>query len=169
MIKILKVTEEILSPVGLYVTVLHHVPLEVAGLGEGLVTHLALVGPHALVCEQMRVQVAQLLKQLPTEVAPMRLDSVVAQDVSDQVVLGGVRLVTHATLPSLLVPADIHIVAVIHVNVDAELLGAGRPVSRGYVTVGLCRAEVLSGEQCTGGEVHEGPGHEEGVRDKAVG
>lgn len=45
-------------PVWLHVTVLHHMPLQVAGLGEGLVAHLALVRPHALVSEQVCVEVA---------------------------------------------------------------------------------------------------------------
>lgn len=97
---------------------LHHVSLQVAGLGEGLVAHLALVRTHALVGEQVRVQVAQLLKQLSTKVASMWLNAVVPQDVCDQVVLGGVGLLTHTALPPLLVSSHIDIVAV--VNVDAE-------------------------------------------------
>lgn len=39
------------AAVWLHITVLHHVSLQVAGLGEGLVAHLALVGSHSLVCE----------------------------------------------------------------------------------------------------------------------
>lgn len=61
-----KPAKNISLPVWLHIAVLHHVSLQVAGLGEGLVAHLTFVRPHALVCEQMCVQVAQLLKQLST-------------------------------------------------------------------------------------------------------
>lgn len=154
------------AAVRLDVTVLHHVSLQVAGLGEGLVANLTLVRPHALMCEQVCVQVAQLLEQLPTQVAAMWLDAIVAQDVCDKVVLGGVGLLTHPTLPALLVASDIHVVAVVHVNVEAKLLRAGRPASRRSVTG--TGADVLSGVESTGGEVHDGPRHEEGVREEAV-
>lgn len=147
---------------------LHHVSLQVAGLGEGLVAHLALVGPHALVGEQVRVQVAQLLEQLPTQVAPMWLYAIVAQYVRDQVVLGGVRLLTHATLPSLLVTTNIHIVAVVYMDIEAELLSTGHPASRSSVTSSMIRTDVIFRIESTGGEVHEWPGHEEGVREEAV-
>lgn len=69
---------------------LHHVSLQMAGLGEGFVAHLALVWPCALVGKKVGVQVAQLFEQLPTQVAAVRLDPAVAQDVCDQVILGGV-------------------------------------------------------------------------------
>lgn len=105
------------AAVWLNVTVLHHVPLQVAGLSESLVAHLALVWPHALVGEQVCVQVAQLLEQLPTQVASMRLDAVVSQDVRDQVILGGVGLLTHTTLPPFLVSTHIYIITVIHMDV----------------------------------------------------
>lgn len=93
-----------------------------AGLCEGLVAHMALVGPHTLMCEQMCMQVAQLFKQLPTQVATMWLYAVVAQDVRDQIVFGGVRLLAHAALPSLFVLADVYTVAVIYMNTKAKFL-----------------------------------------------
>ena len=142
--------------------------LQVAGLGEGLVAHLALVGPHAPVGEQVRVQVTQLLEKLPTEVAPVRLNAVVAQNVRDQVVLRGVGLVAHTTLPPLLITSDIDVIAVVYVDVEPELLSAGRPASSSPVADAMTRSEVLSGVESTRGEVHDGPGHEEGVREEAV-
>lgn len=104
---------------------LHHVPLQVTGLGKGLVANLTLVRSHALVGEQMCVQVTQLLEQFPTQVTAMGFDSIVAQNVCDQVVLGGVGLVAHAALPPLLVASDVHIVTVIHVDVQPKLLSTG--------------------------------------------
>lgn len=148
---------------------LHHVSLQVAGLGKGLVTHLALVGPHALVCEQVCVQVAQLLEQLPTEVTPMWFDAVVAQDVCDQVILRGVGLLTHPALPSLLVPADVHAVAVVYVNVEAELLWVACHTLRSFVSGGLPGAAVLSGVKSTRREVHDRPRHKEGIGESTVG
>lgn len=151
------------AAVWLHVTVLHHVSLQVAGLGEGLVAHLALVRTHALVGEQVCVQVAQLLKQLSTQVAPMWLDAAVPQDMRDQVVLGGVGLLAHATLPSLLVTSHIHVVAVINMDVKTQLLSAGHPASRRSVTAAVTGSEVLFGVERPRGEVHDGPRHEEGV------
>lgn len=147
---------------------LHHVSLQVAGLSEGLVAHLALVGPHALVGEQVCVQVAQLLKQLPTQVASMWLDAVVPQDVRDQVVLGGVGLLTHTALPSLLVSTHVNIIAVIHVDVETELFSTSRPTARRSVMATVPGAEVVSWVERTRGEVHDRAGHEEGVWEEAV-
>ena len=151
-----------LSPVGLHVAVLHHVPLQVAGLREGLVAHLTLVGPHALVREQVGVQMAQLLEQLPAQVAAVGLDATMAQYVRDQVVLGGVRLLAHAALPPLLVPAHVHVVAVVHLDVEAQLLCAGRaPSTRASVWASATRFEGLLGVHGSRGEVHDGPRQEE--------
>ena len=152
----------VLSPVRLHVAVLHHVPLQVAGLCEGLVAHLALVGPHALVREQVGVQMAQLLEQLPAQVAAVRLDAAVAQYVRDQIVLGGVRLLAHAALPPLLVPTHVHVVAVVHLDVEAQLLCAGRSPSAGAsVWAPATGFEGLLGVHGSRGEVHDGPGHKE--------
>lgn len=156
------------ATVWLHITVLHHVPLQVAGLCEGLVAHLALVGPHALVSEQVCVQVAQLLEQLPTQVASMWLDAIVPQDVCDQVVLGGVGLLTHTTLPSLLVSTHVYVITVIHVDIETELFSTGRPSTRRSVTAAMPGTEVLSWVERTGGEVHDGARHEEGVWEEAV-
>lgn len=155
-------------PVRFHVTVLHHVSLQVAGLSEGLVAHLALVGPHALVGEQVCVQMAELLKQLPTQVASMWLYAIVAQYVCDQVVLGGVGLLTHATLPSFLVTTNVHIVAVVYMDVEAELLSAGHPASGSSVASSMTRADVFSRVEGTRREVHDGPGHKKGVWEEAV-
>lgn len=154
------------AAVRLDVAVLHHVSLQVAGLREGLVAHLALVGPHALMCEQMCVQVAELLEQLTAQVAAVRLDAVVAQDVCDQVVLGGVRLLTHTALPPLLVAAHVDVIAVIHVDAEAQLLRAARPTPGGFATGAVSGAEVLFGVESTRREVHERSGHEEVVWEK---
>lgn len=99
------------------VTVLHHVPLQVAGLGEGFVAHLTFVWTHALVGEQVCVQVTQLLKQLPTQMASMWFNAIMPQNVCDQVVLGGVRLLTHTTLPAFLVTTHVHVVALVHMDI----------------------------------------------------
>lgn len=142
---------------------LHHVSLQVAGLREGLVAHLALVRPHALVSEQVCVQVAQLLEKLPAQVASMRLNAVVPQDVRDQVVLGGVGLLAHATLPSLLVASHVYVVAVVDVDAESQLLGAGGPTSRRSVPAAVTLHKALFGVERAGGELHDGPRHEEGV------
>lgn len=154
-------------PVGLHVAVLHHVSLQVTGLSEGFVANLAFVGPHALVGEQVCVQVTQLLEQLPTQVTPVRLDAVVPQDVRDQVIFGGVRLFAHATLPPLLVSAHVHVVAVIHVDAQIELFG--RAAARSRVLTAMPGSEALSGVEGARGEGHDGAGHEYGVRQEAVG
>lgn len=147
---------------------LHHVPLQVARLSESFVAHLAFVGPHAPVGEQMCVQVTQLLEQLPAQVTPVRLDAVVPQDVRDQVVLRGVRLFAHAALPPLLVSSHIHVVAVVHVDAETELLGAGRPVARRRVLAVMPGPEVLPGVERTRRDGHDGVGHEYGVWQEAV-
>lgn len=128
---------------------LHHVSLQVAGLSEGFVAHLTLVGPHALMCEQVCVQVAQLLEQLSTEMTPVRLDAIVTQDVRDQVVLGGVRLLAHPALPPLLIPADVHVVAVIHVDAEAQLLCAARFIARSFLPSDLIGAGLLLRVECS--------------------
>lgn len=155
-------------PVWLHVAVLHHVSLQVAGLSEGLVAHLALVGPHALVGEQVCVQVAQLLKQLPTQVASVRLDAVVPEDVRHQVVLGGVGLLTHATLPPLLASAYFYVITVVHVDAEAELFSTGRCTPGGAFTGAMPGAKGLHWVERTREEVHDGAGHEEGVGEEAV-
>lgn len=157
------------SPVRLHITVLHHMPLQVAGLSECFVAHLALVGPHALVGEQVRVQVAKLLEQLPAQVAAVRLDAVVAQDVGDQIVLGGIGLLAHAALPPLLVPSHVYVITVVHVDVEAKFFGSGRPTTwRGPFMAVLPGAEVFSWIEGTRGEGHDGAGHEYGVGKEAV-
>lgn len=130
--------------------------------------HLALVGPHALVGEQVCVQVAQLLEQLPAQVASVGLDAVVSQDVRDQVVFGGVGLLTHATLPSLLVSSHIYVITFIHVDVETQLFSAGHPTSRRSVVAAVPGAEVLLWVERAGGEGHDGAGHEYGVWEEAV-
>lgn len=156
-------------PVGLHVAVLHHVSLQVAGLSEGLVANLALVGSHALVCEQVCVQVTQLLEEFPAQVTPVRLDAVVAQDVRDQVVFGGVGLFAHAALPPLLVSSHVHVVAVVHVDAEIELLGAARAAAGGRVLAAMPRSEVLSAVERAGRDGQDGVGHEDGVGQEAVG
>lgn len=98
----------------------------------------------------------------------MGLDAVVAQDVRDQVVLGGVGLVTHATLPSLLVTSDINVIAVVDVDVEPELLATGCPTSGTSIVGAMTRSEVLPGVESTRREVHDRPRHEEGVWEEAV-
>lgn len=98
----------------------------------------------------------------------MWLDAVVTQDVCDQVILGCVGLLTHSTLPSLLVSANVHIVAVIYVNIETELLSAARTTSRSSFTGAMTGAEVLSGVETTRGVVHDRTRYEEGVWEKAV-
>lgn len=147
---------------------LHHVSLQVTGLSESFVTHLAFVGPHTLVGEQVCVQVTQLLEQLTTQVTPVRLDAVVPQDVRDQVVLGGVGLFAHATLPPLLVSSHVHVIALVHVDAEIELLGAGRPTVGSRVLVVMPRPEVLPGVERTWCDGQDGVGHEYGVRQEAV-
>lgn len=156
-------------PVGLHIAVLHHVSLQVTGLSEGFVANLAFVGPHALVGEQVCVQVTQLLEQFPTQVTPVRLDAVVPQDVRDQIIFGCVRLFAHATLPSLLVSAHVHVVAVVHVDAQVELFGSGRAAARSRVLAATPRSEVVSGVEGARGEGDDGVGHEYGVRQEAVG
>lgn len=150
-------------PVWLHVTVLHHVSLQVAGLSESLVANLALVGSHAPVGEQVCVQVAQLLEQLPAQVASMWLDAVVPQDMRDQVVLGSVGLLTHTTLPSLLVSSHVDIITVIYMDVEAKLFSIGRPTTRRSFVAAMPGAEVLSWVERTRGEGHDRAGHEYGV------
>lgn len=130
--------------------------------------HLALVGSHAPVGEQVCVQVAQLLKQLPAEVASMWLNAVVPQDVCDQVVFGGVGLFTHATLPSLLVTSNIDIIAFINVDIETQLFSTGRPTSRSSIAAPVTLSELLSGVESAGGEVHDWPGHEKWEWQQAV-
>lgn len=147
---------------------LHHVSLQVTGLSEGFVAYLAFVGPHALVGEKVCVQVTQLLEQLPAQVTPVRLDAVVPQDVCDQVVLGGVRLFAHPTLPPLLVSSHVHVIAVVHVDAEVELLGHGRAATGCCVLPAMPWPEVLSGVEGTRRDGHDGVGHEYGVRQEAV-
>lgn len=157
------------SPVRLHITVLHHMPLQVAGLSERFVAHLALVGPHSLVGEQVCVQMAQLLEQLPAQVAAVRLDAVVAQDVGDQIVLGGVGLLAHAALPPLLVPSHVYVITVVHMDIEAKFFGSGRPATwRGPLMAALPGAEVFSWVERTRGEGHDGARHEYGVGKEAV-
>lgn len=147
---------------------LHHVSLQVTRLSESFVAHLAFVGPHAPVGEQMCVQVTQLLEQLPAQVTPVWLDAVVPQDVRDQVVLRGVRFFAHAALPPLLVSSHVHVVAVVHVDAEIELLGAGRPMARRRVSAVMPGPEVLLGIERTGRDGHDGVGHEYGVRQEPL-
>lgn len=157
-------------PVRLDVAVLHHVSLQVAGLGEGLVAHLAFVRPHALVRQQVRVQVTQLLEQLPTQVAPVRLDPIMPQNVCDQVILRRVGLLTHSALPALLVAPDVHIVALIYVDIETYLLGVGAgPIARrDDISVSRSGPEVFSWVENTRGEVHYRARHEVGIWEETV-
>lgn len=158
--------KKINTPVWLHITMLHHVSLQVAGLSESFVAHLALVGPHAPVSEQVCVQVAQLLEQLPTQVASMRFDAIVSQDVRDQVVLGSVGLLAHTTLPSFLVSSHIYIVTVIHM--DVELFSIGRPTTRSSIEATMPGSGVLLRVERTRREGHDRAGHEYGVWQEAV-
>lgn len=106
------------AAVGFDVGVLEHVALQVAGLGEALLADGALVGPRTLVGQQVGLKMAGLLEELPTMWTGMRFDAVVAQDVRDQVVLGGVRFVTHAALPALQTVSDIYTVRLVDLDVD---------------------------------------------------
>lgn len=61
-----KATATEATAVGLDVRMLEHVPLQVAGLREGLFTNSALVRSGSLVGEQVSLEVARLLKELST-------------------------------------------------------------------------------------------------------
>lgn len=147
---------------------LHHVSLQVAGLGESLVAHLALVGSHAPVGKQVCVQVAQLLEQLPAQIASMWLDTIVPQDMCDQVVLGSVGFLTHTTLPSLLISSHVHIVTVIYMDAEAKLFSTGRPTAWRYFMASMPGAELLSWVERTRGEGHDRAGHQYGVWQEVV-
>lgn len=61
-----KATATEATAVGLDVRMLEHVPLQVAGLREGLFTNGALVRSGSLVGEQVSLEVARLLEELST-------------------------------------------------------------------------------------------------------
>lgn len=109
----------------LHVTVLHHVPLEVAGLSEGFVANVTFVRPGALMGQHVSMEVAQLLEGLPALRTSVRLDATVSQNMRHEVVFGRVRLLTYAALPTFLTAAHINVIAVIDLNVDVNTLNCG--------------------------------------------
>lgn len=108
------------AAVGFDVGVLQHVSLQVAGLREALLANGALVGPRTLVGQQVGLEVAGLLEKLAAVRTRVRFDAVVAQDVRDQVVLGGVGFVTHAALPALQAVSYVHAVRFVDLDVDVK-------------------------------------------------
>lgn len=121
------------AAVGFDVGVLEHVSLQVAGLGEALLADGALVGPRALMGQQVGLKMAGLLEELPTMWTGMRFDAVVAQDVRDQVVLGGVRFITHAALPALQTVPHIYAVRLIDLDVDIQPVNPAATVPTGWL------------------------------------
>ena len=99
---------------------LQHVSLQVARLGEALLADGALVGPRTLVGEQVGLKMTGLLEEFPAVWTGVWFDAVVAQDVCDQVVLGGVRFITHAALPALQTISHVHTVRFIDLDVDIQ-------------------------------------------------
>lgn len=98
----------------------------------------------------------------------MWFDAVVSQDVCDQVVFGGVGLLTHATLPPLLVSPHVDVVTVVHMDVNAKFLCTGGPAARRSLSTVMSGTRALSWVERCRGEVHDRAGHEEGVREEAV-
>ena len=82
------------------------------------------MGPHFVVGEHVRVEVAQLLEVLAADQAEVRLDAVVVQHVHHQVVLRRVRLVAQFTLPPLLLPVR-DALRVIDADADLHTEGGG--------------------------------------------
>lgn len=117
------------AAVGLDIGVLEHVSLQVAGLGEALLADGALVGPRTLVGQQVGLKMTGLLEELPTMWTCVRFDAVVAQDVCDQVVLGGVRFIAHAALPSLQTVSNVHAVRLVNLYVDIQTVNSAAAVS----------------------------------------
>lgn len=76
-----------------------------------------------------------LLEELPTMWTSVRFDAVVAQDVSDQVVLGGVRFITHAALPALQTISHVHTVRLIDLDVNIQPVHSAATVSTGSLGV----------------------------------
>lgn len=105
------------AAVGFDVSVLEHVSLQVAGLGEALLANSALVGSSALVGQQVGLEVTGLLEELATVWTCMWLDAIVAQDVRNQVVLGGVGFIAHPALPALQTISHIYAVRFIDLDV----------------------------------------------------
>lgn len=63
---------------------------------------------------------AGLLEEFAAMWTGMWFDAIVAQDVRDQIVLGGVRLLTHAALPSLQALTNVHTVRLIDLDVNVQ-------------------------------------------------
>ena len=61
---------------------------------------------------------AGLLEELPAVRTGMWFDAIVAQDVCDQVVFGGVRFITHAALPALQTVSHVYAVRLVDLDVD---------------------------------------------------
>lgn len=108
--------------VGLDFAMLHHVSFKVACLGESLVANLAFVRPHTLMCQHVSMQVAELLEELAAPRTSMGFDAAVPQNVGNQIVLRCIGFLTHCALPTLLVPSNVHTIAVINLDVDINPL-----------------------------------------------
>lgn len=108
------------AAVGLDVSVLEHVTLQVTGLCKALLAHSAFVWPRALVGQQMCLKVAGLFEELPTVGTCMWFNAIMSQDVCDQIVFGGVGLVTHAALPAFEAISHIHTVGLVNLNIDIK-------------------------------------------------
>ncbi len=67
---------------------------------------------------------AGLLEEFAAVWTRVWLDAIVAQDVRNQIVLGSVRLLTHAALPALQALADVHAVGLIDLDVDIQSVDA---------------------------------------------
>lgn len=63
---------------------------------------------------------AGLLEEFAAVWTCVWLDAIVAQDVRDQIVLGSVRLLTHAALPALQALANVHAVRLVDLDVDIQ-------------------------------------------------
>lgn len=63
---------------------------------------------------------AGLLEEFAAVWTCVWLDAIVAQDVRDQIVLGGVRLLTHAALPALQTLANVHAVGLVDLDVNVQ-------------------------------------------------
>lgn len=117
------------------VGVLEHVSLQMAGLGEALLADGALVGPCALMGQQVGLKMTGLLEELPAVRTGVRFDAVVSEDVCYQVVLGGVRFITHAALPALQTISHVDTVRLIDLDVDIQPVNSAATVPTRWLLV----------------------------------
>lgn len=98
-----------------------------AGLSKALFADGALVRPCALVCQEVCLQVARLLEELPTMWAGMGFYAIVTQDMRYKVIFGRVGLFAHAALPALQAFANIYAIGLVDLNVDVQSVNAASP------------------------------------------